>query len=177
MHPSGIIGLGDDGKNHLVQVARLFLLGRLPLGVNGGYDMVDVRDVAKGALAALQKGSRGECYILSSRYVTIREYLFYLARASGKRNTIYLPISFAKICYPFLLLCSKITGKRPLYTRYSLHTISNKVLFSHDKATRELGYSPRDIKETVYDMFFYLNGRLPQKKRKMQQRKEINAIV
>ena len=64
----------------------MFLLGRLPLGVNGGYDMVDVRDVAKGALAALQKGSRGECYILSNRYVTIREYLFYLASPNSRAS-------------------------------------------------------------------------------------------
>lgn len=159
VHPSGITGPGDDGRNHLVQVAKLFLQGRLPLWLKGGYDMVDVRDVAKGCLLALGRGRPGECYILSNRYVTIREYLSYLAQVSGTHGRPCLPVGIARFFYPLLLLHSKMTGQRPLYTRYSLSTIDGTVLFSHDKATRELGYTPRDIRSTVRDMYAYLvNG-------------------
>lgn len=177
VHPSGIMGPGDDGRNHLVQVAKLFLQGRLPLWLKGGYDMVDVRDVANGCLLALEKGRSGECYILSNRYVTIREYLSYLAQASGRHSRPCLPVRIAKILYPLLLFHSKVTKRRPLYTRYSLSTIGGTVLFSHDKATRELGYTPRDIRNTVGDMYGYLVKRACSGKEKKTGRRKIQAFV
>ena len=37
VHPSGIIGPYDEGRNHLVQMVRDFMEGRLPACVKGGY--------------------------------------------------------------------------------------------------------------------------------------------
>ncbi len=45
--PSGIIGPGDVQGGSFTSMARSFLAGRLPFAVRGGYDFVDVRDVAK----------------------------------------------------------------------------------------------------------------------------------
>ena len=50
--PLGHSGPYDDGNNHLVHMIKTFLAGKLPGSVNGGYDFVDVRDVAKGCLLA-----------------------------------------------------------------------------------------------------------------------------
>ncbi len=49
VHPSGIIGPYDDVGNHLVQMVSDYISGKLPACVRGGYDFVDVRDVAAGA--------------------------------------------------------------------------------------------------------------------------------
>ena len=49
--PSGIIGPGDLGKGSITNMLLSFLAGKLPLAVRGGYDFVDVRDVAAGILA------------------------------------------------------------------------------------------------------------------------------
>ena len=68
VHPSGILGPYDMSGNHLVQMVTDYIHGRLPACVRGGYDFVDVRDVAKGCLMAAEKGKRGECYILSNRH-------------------------------------------------------------------------------------------------------------
>ena len=74
VHPSGIVGPYDRYKsNHLVQLMSLYLNRRLLLGVRGGYDFVDVRDVAEGVLLAAEKGRQGECYILSDRYIRLEE--------------------------------------------------------------------------------------------------------
>ena len=63
VQPSGILGPYDVSGNHLVQMVGSYIHGRLPACVKGGYDFVDVRDVARGTLAAAQKGRKGECYI------------------------------------------------------------------------------------------------------------------
>ena len=68
VHPSGIIGPYDNGNNHIVKLAKDYISGKLLAGVIGGYDFVDVRDVAKGCIAAVDKGEVGECYILSNRF-------------------------------------------------------------------------------------------------------------
>lgn len=39
----------------------------------------------------------------------------------------------------------------PTLTSYALYTISSNSLFSHEKATKELGYFPRHIAQTMQD--------------------------
>ncbi len=58
--PSGIVGPFDEGRNHLVQLVLEFMRGALPACVAGGYDFVDVRDVAQGCLQAAVRGRKGE---------------------------------------------------------------------------------------------------------------------
>ena len=72
VHPSGIIGPYNRSSNHIVQPIDMDISGKLPAGVVGGYDFVDVRDVAKGCLKAAEQGRSGECYILSNRYFTVQ---------------------------------------------------------------------------------------------------------
>ena len=55
VHPSGIIRPYGEGRNHLVQMIRDFVEGRLPACVKGGYDLVDVRDVAAGCITAAEQ--------------------------------------------------------------------------------------------------------------------------
>ena len=54
--PSGIIGPGDLGKGSITNMLLSFLAGKLPLAVKGGYDFVDVRDVASGVVACAERG-------------------------------------------------------------------------------------------------------------------------
>lgn len=158
VHPSGIIGPYDSGNNHIVQLIRLCMSGKLPAGVTGGYDFVDVRDVAKGCLQAARKGRAGNCYILSNRYFSVKELLEYIRRVIGGRKKICIPIEIARSFVPLFAWIAKINHSRPLYTKYSLYTISSNGHFSHDKATFELGYHPRDMQATVRDTVRWLQG-------------------
>lgn len=152
VHPSGILGPYDRSGNHLVQMVAEYLNGTLPACVKGGYDFVDVRDVAQGCLLAAEKGRNGECYILSDRYCEIREVLAIAGAAAGKKMLPVLPIWMAKIAAPFIQLHARRKKRRPLYTAYSLHVLGSGERFSHKKATDELGYHPRDLQETIRDM-------------------------
>lgn len=159
VHPSGIIGPYDSGNNHMVQLIDMYVSGRLPAGVIGGYDFVDVRDVAKGCIAAAEKGKRGNCYILSNRYFTVKELLDCMRRISGGKKKVCLPLSLAGAFVPMFEWIAEKTKTRPLYTRYALYTLSSNGHFSHDKATAELGYKPRDMALTLNDTIQYLRGK------------------
>ena len=52
VYPSGIIGPGDLQSGSFTTMAKDYLCGKLPLAVRGGYDFVDVRDVAAGRSAS-----------------------------------------------------------------------------------------------------------------------------
>ncbi len=58
VHPSGIIGPGDTAMGSTASMIAAYCKGRLPMGVKGGYDFVDVRDVARGGRFLLQPRSR-----------------------------------------------------------------------------------------------------------------------
>lgn len=151
VHPSGIIGPYDRSGNHLVQLITDYLTGRLPACVHGGYDLVDVRDVAKGCIQAMEKGRAGNCYILSNRHYEIREVLEMARRITDGKKFATLPMWMARMAAPFIERHAERKNQRPLYTAYSLYTLTSNDKFSHDKATKELGYFPRDLFETIKD--------------------------
>lgn len=156
VHPSGILGPYDTGKNHINQLVRDYMDGKIPVGVRGGYDFVDVRDVAAGCLAAAEKGRRGECYILSGHYATIEKLLRMVSGCCGAKRVPTLPVWAAGAAAPFFEVSALARGERPLYTRYSLYTLGSNSNFSHEKATRELDYVPRSLERTVRDMTRWL---------------------
>lgn len=154
--PSGIIGPFDNGRNHLVQLVKRFLERKLPMITTGGYDMVDVRDVAKGCIAAADRGRNGESYILSNQYITIPDLIELSGELSGRRVPCSIPLSYIKAFAPLFEWIGRITHTRPLFTRYSLSVLEEDIRFSHEKATRELGYHPMDIKDSLRDTIDYL---------------------
>lgn len=157
VHPSGIIGPSDFGNSHLTQLVTDFANGRLTACVKGGYDFVDVRDVADGILNACNKGKKGECYILSNRYVEIKDLLDIVSEASHMRKIkTVLPMWFAKATAPLSELYYSLLKQPPLYTRYSLYTLTSNSNFSNEKAKNELGYINRDLRETITDTLKWL---------------------
>lgn len=157
VHPSGIIGPNDFGNSHLTQLIIDFANGRLKACVKGGYDFVDVRDVADGIINACDKGKCGECYILSNRYVEIKELLDMISEV---RNTklikSILPMWLAKLTAPLSEIYYALLKQPPLYTKYSLYTLKSNSNFSNEKAKKELGYSNRELKETIEDTINWL---------------------
>lgn len=152
VHPSGILGPCESPGNYLVQMISDYMCGRLPACVRGGYDFVDVRDVAGGCMAAAEKGRVGECYILSGRRYEVSEVLSMVRASMGKgRRLMVLPLWAAAAAAPLLKWSAELRGVRPLYTKYSLYTLKSNSRFSHDKATSQLGYCPRDLRQTICD--------------------------
>lgn len=157
VHPSGIIGpLDEAGNNHLVQMIDNFMSGKLSAIIDGGYDFVDVRDVADGCLRAATDGKRGECYILSCHYYKIKDILKMVNAIRPKHTFITLPHFIARLAVPFAKVIAKIKKTRPLFTKYSIHTVKTNSNFSYQKASKQLGYFPRDIYTSIKDTVEYL---------------------
>ena len=156
VHPSGILGPFDGAENHLVQLVKEYAGGKLPACVKGGYDFVDVRDVAAGCLAAAKKGRSGQCYILSNRHYEVQEVLAMAKTLCHGRRLPVLPMWMAQAAEPLLGWVANVKKQRPLYTKYSLYTLRSNDRFDHGKATAELGYRPRDLRQTVRDTLRWL---------------------
>lgn len=159
VHPSGILGPYDFSNSHLTALVREIVRGKLPMCVKGGYDFVDVRDVAKGIIMACDKGKMGECYIMSGEFVSIKKLADLVCDVVGKKRIkVVLPIMIAKIVAPFYEMYYNVKGKTPLFTKYSLYTLSSNSNFSNEKAKRDLGFVNRNITDTVKDMVMWILG-------------------
>jgi dihydroflavonol-4-reductase len=157
VHPSGICGPYDYGNGHTTQLLVDFYKGSLTAGIKGGYDFVDVRDVAQGIISCCDKGGNMECYILSNRYFSVEDLFKVFHEVTGRKKiTTILPMWFAKGTARLSELYYKILSRTPLYTLYSLYTLSSNSNFSHEKAERELGYTVRPFTETVLDTVDWL---------------------
>lgn len=175
--PSGIIGPYCGKGNHLVQLVKDYCCGKLPAIVRGGYDFVDVRDVAEGVLVAAERGRVGESYLLTGNYHTLTEMTAMLARITGRRKVGAVPMWMAHLAVPFAKCTARRRHKKPLFTHYALHVVLENGRCSHDKATRELGYSPRDLFDTLEDTVEWLRetGEIPAGKRRTPGRCRIRA--
>lgn len=158
VHPSGITGPNDYSDTHLTQMVIDYMEKRIPAAVNGGYDFVDARDVADGILKAAEKGKTGDCFLLTNKYYSVMEMLAILHEVTGgKKIQLKLPMWLAYFSLPFLSAYFTMRGKRPLYTAYSLYTLKSNSNFSHEKASRELGFSPRGLRESLADTAAFIN--------------------
>lgn len=148
--PAGILGPGDYGHNHLNRTIRSCVTGKLHTLVHGGYDMVDVRDVADACIAAVDKGATGETYILSGRHYEWREIAAILkAEETGANVRHFFSPAALKGIAPFLELHAKVWRKQPLFTGYSLYCMTANDNFSARRAREALGFVTRSIEETV----------------------------
>lgn len=159
--PSGIIGPGDLGKGSITNMLLSFLAGKLPLAVKGGYDFVDVRDVASGVIACVEHGLPGHGYILSGHYATIRDILELVKKTVNLRRSVsYLPISFAKLVAPIFEKIS-LRRREPLYfTPYSIAVLDSNGAFSRSAAATALGYTPRPLSSTIRDTVVWLKEKM-----------------
>jgi dihydroflavonol-4-reductase len=82
VNPTFVLG-PDDPTGTSMGLVRRFLLGQIPAYVDGGLNIVDVRDVATGHLLADEKGEVAERYILGGRNFTLDRLFADLARISG----------------------------------------------------------------------------------------------
>lgn len=157
VHPSGIIGAEDFSGGYMTGMIRAYLKGCFPCAVEGGYDFVDVRDVAAGIVKCIEKGKARETYILSNEYITVKRMFDILSKITGKRRACgMIPLKAVRIIAPLCEKAGKITGGTLLVTPYSVYTLGSNGNFSHEKAETELGYTVRPVEETLADMVIWL---------------------
>jgi dihydroflavonol-4-reductase len=150
--PTGVIGPYDFRGSMTGAVIHAAAARKPMLYVDGAYDFVDVRDVADGLLRAAERGKRGESYILSGQRISVR-YLLETVREATGRNffQMKIPFSLARLAACFTPLYYRLAHATPRFTPYSLEVLQSNSYISHEKATRELGYQPRALQESIGD--------------------------
>ncbi|GJM16842.1 MAG: dihydroflavonol-4-reductase [Thermodesulfobacteriota bacterium] len=163
VNPATVIGTGDI---YLSSTAFIlwYYKKKFPGYMDGTLNMVDVEDVAEGHILAAEKGGIGERYILGNKNFTLLELFSLLEEVTG------VPKPKMKIPY-FMALASgyfveRILGMSfPNYSTMDLDSVKLSKLrwhFDSSKAINELGYQPRDVKESVKNTleWFRENGYL-----------------
>lgn len=151
--PTAVVGPYDFKPSKLGKAITDIYKGKIPAMVKGGFDFVDVRDVAEGTIAAIENGRKGETYILGGQYHTIKSFSDLVLQAKGStKQMIVFPIFFAYLGLPFIQIFSWMTKKPPLYDAIYLDILQDgNPSISHAKATEELNYQPRSLKESIND--------------------------
>ena len=150
--PTGVIGPHDYRGSMMGHVIRTAAEKRPTLYVDGAYDFVDVRDVADGLIAAAEHGKRGESYILSGQRMSVRYLLETVREITGQGFTLLkIPFELAKWAAQYTPHYYQLTKTSPRFTPYSLEVLRSNSNISHAKATRELGYQPRSLYESIAD--------------------------
>jgi dihydroflavonol-4-reductase len=168
LYPTAILGPYDFKPSHQGQALILLARGKIPALVVGGFDWVDVRDVAAGALRAEQAAAPGSRYILSGHWHTVRQVAELAASVTGRSAPhITVPLGVADAFAPLMPLLGHLSGRQPIYTRVTLRALRSNRQMSHALASRELGYTARPLAETVRDTLYWFqeNGYLAKKRR------------
>jgi dihydroflavonol-4-reductase len=154
LSPTAVIGPYDYRGSLLGQALIKIYQNRLPFLISGGYNWVDVRDVVAASIQAMQSGRKGEKYILSGEFCSLKELSSMIRSISGCRIPPVVPVSLARLACPFIQAYSAVTKKDPLYTQQSLDKlVYSPVNISHGKADKELKYKPLPIEQTLIDTF------------------------
>ncbi|MEI7615147.1 MAG: SDR family oxidoreductase [Actinomycetota bacterium] len=157
VNPTGVIGPYDFPVSAITKTFIDFAKGRLKLAIEGAYDFVDVRDVAEGHILASEKGIKGENYILAGQRVKVSEMMNILESVTGiKAPMYYLPVGFGKFIASLMPIYYRLTGVKPYFTRYSIEVLCSNSYISHEKATKQLGFNPRPVRDSIRDTIEWL---------------------
>ena len=158
IYPTAVLGPNDFNQSLFGQAIVKMARGRLPALVSGGFDWVDVRDVAWGAVEAAEMGADGARYILSGHYLSMSEVAAEIAELTGIAAPRFTcPVWLAALFAPFMSVWARLSGQAPLYTRDSIAILSTNKVMSHARATRELSYQPRSFRDSMTDaVSFYI---------------------
>ena len=128
--------------------ARMVVLGDM------GISAVHVDDLAAGLLAVLDRGRIGESYVLSGECLTIEDAMGVAALAAGRRPPrFHLSTALLRIAEPLAHLATRAGLLR--YDLGEALRAADGVTYwaSHAKATAELGFDPRPLRQGAIDTF------------------------
>ncbi|MBL4690421.1 MAG: NAD-dependent epimerase/dehydratase family protein [Rhodospirillales bacterium] len=160
VNPSTPIGPRDIKPTPTGRMIVEAASGRMPAYVDTGLNVVHVDDVAEGHLLAFEKGEVGQRYILGGWNMSLREILVAIAGISGgKPPRVKIPtgaiLPFAHLAEAWARLSG---GSEPFATVDGLRMAKKKMFFSHAKAGRELGHSPRPAQVALTDAVQWFRG-------------------
>lgn len=157
VYPTGIMGPNDYALSETTSTIIKIIKGEMPAGIDGSFNMVDVRDLAAGCIAAADKGRIGEGYILGNEVIRFKTMSKIISQEAGcKPVKFFLPIWAAEMIARSMERKAAKTGKMPLMTSFSVYNLKRNNEFDYSKAILELGYTTRPLDVTLKDQIKWL---------------------
>lgn len=171
VNPALLLGPGDERIGSTREVLS-FLSGDVHVVPHGGINFVDARDVAATIPVAMEKGRPGERYLLGGHNMTFEEYFDRMERLSKEYSPrIKVRSDWAWYAARAQAAVFKALGRTAPIEPTAADQSRFFWYFDSAKAKRELGWSPREATETIYDTIefvreFHLGNGAFSKKRK-----------
>jgi dihydroflavonol-4-reductase len=142
LNPTTPIGSNDIKPTPTGRIVVDFLNRRFPAYMDTGLNLVDVNEVARTHVDALEAGRCGERYILGGENLTLKQILDKMSAITGLPSpTMRVPHSVAML---FALwdqtITGKLRGREPRATVEAVRMGKKKMFVSSAKAERELGF-------------------------------------
>jgi dihydroflavonol-4-reductase len=165
LNPTTPIGAMDTKPTPTGRIVVDFLKRKFPAYVDTGLNLVDVEEIARMHLVALERGTPGERYILGGENLTLKQILDRLASITD------LPSPTTKVSHGVAMtfaffdetITGKLCGKEPRATVEAVRMGKKKMFASSAKADRELGLRIQSVESAlkVAVEWFVANGYAP----------------
>ncbi len=155
LRPSSVLGVFDYRPSEIGKALLDFYRQKIPMLPPGGYNFIDVRDIAQSVINAISKGRNKEIYLLSGQYYSMKEFAKIVHEASGKKTPkVVMPFWFVRGLLPFVKVYGKIKGAAPIFTIEAIHALKyGHPKMDNSKAKSELNHNCRPLKETIADFY------------------------
>src|SRR5438876_2666583 len=162
VNPTTPVGERDIKPTPTGRIVVDFLKKKFPAYVDTGLNLVDVKECARGHIAALEKGNSGDRYILGGENLTLKQILDKLAAITG------LPSPKIRVPYVLALatgvvdemVTGHVFGREPRATIDAVRMGRRKMFVSSGKAERELGWRVVEVDDALHRAveWFQANG-------------------
>jgi dihydroflavonol-4-reductase len=165
LNPTTPIGAGDAKPTPTGRIIVDFLNKNFPAYVDTGLNLVDVDEVARMHVVALDRGTPGERYILGGENLTLKQILDRMSAITGLPSpTMKVPHAVA-MAFAFFdeNITGKLRGKEPRATVEAVRMGKKMMFASSAKAERDLGFRVLPIYNAMRSAieWFTTNGYAP----------------
>ena len=165
LNPTTPVGSMDTKPTPTGRILVDFLNRNFPAYVDTGLNLVDVREIARMHLRALEVGRPGERYILGGENLTLKQILDRLGALTGLPSPKARVPHAVAMAFAFFdeLVTGKLRGKEPRATMEAVR-MGRKMMFANSsKAERELGFQVLPVEDALREAcrWFISNGYAP----------------
>jgi dihydroflavonol-4-reductase len=150
VNPTLVIGTNDIKPTPSGQMIIDVVKQKMPGYIDGGINIIDVEDVARGHILAAKRGRVGERYLLGNRNITVHDYLHLIAEIAGvKPPALKLPYQLALALGHLFEVTASITKQPPIVTASEVRIGKMTEWYDCSKAVNNLGLPQTPIDVTI----------------------------
>lgn len=166
-----IVGPHDYKPSRMGRTLMDHAHGKLRAYIPGGFPFVAARDIVDGHIRAMERGRRGQKYIIATKFCTLDDIMEIFEEATGQpRPRVRLPAGAMKaLAHVSSFVLTNFFPSVP--QRFTPDAVRILMLRRHadtEKAQRELGFRPSSLNEAICEAYddFARRGLVPVRERK-----------